>query len=157
MDAITTVGVYLGYRAIDAAADSTYTKLCDITDFPDLAGEMERAETTTLSEKVARTYKKTIRNSNDLTFTANYNREEYKTIQEMEYPTDEDAETEYAFCLMFEQDGSVIEWTGEISVGITGGGIGEAVHMNVTIVTTTPPKLNTKKTATLDGDTITLA
>ncbi len=148
--AITTVGVYLGYKdkgTLPSTTSATYTKLCDITDFSDLSGELERAETTTLSEKVARTYKKTLRNTSDLTFTANYTREDYKKIQEIEFdPTD----SERDFCLLFEQDGSVIEWVGDISVGITGGGIGETIHMTVTTVAITPPKLNTTLKGSID-------
>lgn len=151
MSAITTVGVYLGYadKPTGGAAITEYTKLCDITDFPDLSGEVERAETTTLSEKVARTYKKTLRNTSDLTFTANYTKEEYTQIQGLEYAT---KGSEYMFCLLFEQDKSVIEWEGDLTVGITGGGIGETIHMSVTTVALTPPKLNTEKEGTYSPD-----
>lgn len=151
MSAITTVGVYLGYAEKPTAGTTvtTYDKLCDITDFSDLSGEVERAETTTLSEKVARTYKKTLRNTSDLTFTANYTKADYSAIQELEYG---DKGSEYMFCLLFEQDGSVIEWEGDLTVGITGGGIGETVHMTVTTVALTPPKLNTKS-GTYDATT----
>ena len=155
MSAITTVGVYLGYRK-KTDPEAIYNKLCDITDFSDLSGEVERAETTTLSEKVARTYKKTLRNTSDLTFTANYTKTDYSAIQDLEY--DEEG-SEYMFCLLFEQDGSVIEWEGDLTVGITGGGIGETIHMTVTTVALTPPKLNDTKTGTYNPDakTITLA
>jgi hypothetical protein len=146
MSAITTVGVYLGYapKPTSNTAITEYTKLCDITDFSDLSGEVERAETTTLSEKVARTYKKTLRNTSDLTFTANYTKTDYSDIQDL---VESDKGSEYMFCLLFEQDGSVIEWEGDLTVGITGGGIGETIHMTVTTVALTPPKLN-KKTGT---------
>lgn len=155
--AITTVGVYLGYadKPTGSTSVTSYTKLCDITDFSDLSGEVERAETTTLSEKVARTYKKTLRNTSDLTFTANYTKTDYNAIQALEYSENG---SEYMFCLLFEQDGSVIEWEGDLTVGITGGGIGETVHMTVTTVALTPPKLSEKAgTYNATAKTITLA
>ena len=138
--AITTVGVYLGYATPQTSANlnepaDTYTKLCDITDFPDMEGELERTETTTLSEKIARTYKKTLRNSSDLVFTANYNKAEYLAIQKLQDTDD------IQFCLLLEQDNSLFYWAGDVAVGLTGGGLGETVRMNVTCVASKPVRL----------------
>lgn len=47
---ISTYKTYLMYKATSAATQ--YTKLIDIKSFPDLGGEPERIDVTTLSDKI---------------------------------------------------------------------------------------------------------
>lgn len=47
---ISTYKTYLMYKATTAATE--YTKLLDIKSFPDLGGEPERIDVTTLSDKI---------------------------------------------------------------------------------------------------------
>ncbi len=62
---------------------STYEKLIDIKDFPDLGGAPEMLETTTLSDKM-QTYIPGIQSLDSLEFTANYTHDEYKKLKAME-------------------------------------------------------------------------
>ena len=64
----------------------TYTKVCDIKDFPDLLAQRDNVETTTLSD-IARTYVPGIQNvDGDLAFTANY---DLPTVTALEALADE--------------------------------------------------------------------
>ena len=59
---------------------STYTKLVDIKDFPDLGGAPEMLETTTLSDKM-QTYIPGIQSLDALEFTANYTKTDFTTLK----------------------------------------------------------------------------
>ena len=72
--AISTYKTYLHYKSGDS-----YEKLIDIKDFPDLGGEPEMLETTTLSDKM-QTYIPGIQSLDALTFTCNYTKEEYAKL-----------------------------------------------------------------------------
>lgn len=58
---------------------ATYEKLIDIKNYPDLGSEPETLETTTLSDK-AHTYIPGIDGQENLSFTANYTKEDYETL-----------------------------------------------------------------------------
>ena len=62
---------------------STYEKLCDIKDFPDLGGEPEMLETTTLSDPV-QTFIMGIQSSDSMAFTMNYNPRNSKRFKKQE-------------------------------------------------------------------------
>ena len=64
--AINTYKVFLMQKV-----ESTYEKLIDIKDFPDLGGAPEMLETTTLSDKM-QTYIPGIQNIDALEFSSNY-------------------------------------------------------------------------------------
>lgn len=70
--AINTYKVFLMQKV-----ESTYEKLIDIKDFPDLGGAPEMLETTTLSDKM-QTYIPGIQNIDALEFSSNYTLADYK-------------------------------------------------------------------------------
>ena len=72
--AISTYKIFLMMKET-----STYTKLVDIKDFPDLGGAPEMLETTTLSDKM-QTYIPGIQSIDALEFTANYTKEDYDKL-----------------------------------------------------------------------------
>jgi len=63
-----TMGTYLMYKA---SGSSEFTKLVDIKNFPDLGGEPERVDVTTLSDRV-RKYAMGVQDLASFTFGANY-------------------------------------------------------------------------------------
>ena len=65
---------------VKAASGGTYTKLVDIKEFPDLGGDPEMLETTTLSDKM-QTFISGIQSMDGLSFTANYTLADYKTLK----------------------------------------------------------------------------
>ena len=78
--AISTYKIFLMQKS---SSGSTWTKLVDIKEFPDLGGDPEMLETTTLSDKM-QTYIAGIQSMDGLSFTANYTLADYKTLKAKE-------------------------------------------------------------------------
>lgn len=131
--AISTYGITLMHKA----SGSTYTKLIDIKDFPDLGGAPEMLETTTLSDNM-QTYIPGIQTLDALEFTANYTLADFQRIKAMEG-------TDTAFAVWFGTDGAEgkFEFSGQISAFPVGGGVNEVVGMTITIAPSTPITLAT--------------
>lgn len=134
--AISTYKVYLMVK--ESAA---YTKVVDIKDFPDLGGEPELLETTTLSDAM-QTYIPGIQSLDGLSFTANYTKEDYTKLKGME-----GSEKEFAVWFGASEangaatpDGSQgkFAFKGQLSVYANGGGVNEVVNMTISIAPSTP-------------------
>ena len=137
--AISTYKVFLMKRA-DSSGD-TWGKLVDIKEFPDLGGEPEMLETTTLSDNM-QTYIAGIQSLDGLTFTANYDKEDFQTLNALE-----GKENDYAVWFggtgdagSLTPDGSngKFSFKGQLSVFPVGGGVNEVVDMSITIAPSTP-------------------
>lgn len=123
------------------ASSSTYTKLVDIKDFPDLGGAPEMLETTTLSDKM-QTYIPGIQQLDGLEFTANYDMDDFVKLKELEGVTN-------SFAVWFggtESNGTVtptgsdgkFSFEGQLSVYPVGAGVNEVVDMKISIAPSTP-------------------
>lgn len=123
------------------ASGSTYTKLVDIKDFPDLGGAPEMLETTTLSDKM-QTYIPGIQQLDGLEFTANYDMDDFVKLKELEGVTN-------SFAVWFggtESNGTVtptgsdgkFSFEGQLSVYPVGAGVNEVVDMKISIAPSTP-------------------
>lgn len=118
----------------------TYTKLVDIKSYPDMGGNTDGLETTTLSDP-NQTYIPGIVqiDASGLQFTCNYDKTEYTTLNGLK-----DTETPYA--LWFganssgQPDGTLGKWSfkGFLDVGLVGKGVNEVREMNVNIRPSTP-------------------
>ena len=137
--AISTYKVFLMKRA-DSSGD-TWGKLVDIKEFPDLGGEPEMLETTTLSDNM-QTYIAGIQSLDGLPFTANYDKEDFQTLKALE-----GRENDYAVWFggtgdagSLTPDGSngKFSFKGQLSVFPVGGGVNEVVDMSITIAPSTP-------------------
>ena len=122
-------------------SSSTWIKVIDIKDFPDLGGEPEMLETTTLSDPM-QTYIPGIQSLDALSFTANYDGGDYDKLKEMA-----GEEKDYAVWFGGTESGGVVTPTGEhgkfkfkgrLSVYVNGGGVNEPVGMTITIAPSTP-------------------
>lgn len=134
---ISTYQTYLMYRTTSAGS---YDKLIDITSFPDLIPPKERIEITSLSDYM-RVYINGIGDTAEQTYGANYTPENYQAITALEGH-------QYDYALWFGASGTQgnevpdghlgkFEWTGDISAGINGGGVNEAVGMSITVTPST--------------------
>lgn len=135
--AISTYKVFLMHKA---AAEDAYTKLIDIKEFPDLGGEPEMLETTTLSDKM-QTYIAGIQSLEGLSFTANYDKADFSKLKAIEGKKEK-----YAVWFGGSESGGVVtpdgsngkfSFDGELSVYPVGGGVNEVVDMNITIAPST--------------------
>ena len=127
--AISTYGVQLMHKS---GTGSTYTKLIDIKDFPDLGGAPEMLETTTLSDNM-QTYIPGIQSLDALEFTANYTLADFQKIKAME-----GTETDFAVWFGAEGVNGKFQFKGQISAFPTGGGVNEVVGMTISIAPSTP-------------------
>lgn len=136
--AISTYKVFLMKKG---DSDETYEKLVDIKEFPDLGGDPEMLETTTLSDNM-QTYIAGIQSLDGLSFTSNYDVAEFKKLKDLE-----GKKASYAVWFgatgtpgNLTPDGSngKFAFDGELSVYPVGGGVNEVVDMNITIAPSTP-------------------
>lgn len=136
MSAISTYKIFL----MKKGSGSTYEKLVDIKDFPDLGGAPEMLETTTLSDKM-QTYIPGIQSNDALEFTANYNKIDFTTLKALEGTETEFAvwfgATEAAGELTPSGTDGKFNFKGYLSVFPVGGGVNEVVDMTINIVPST--------------------
>lgn len=136
--AISTYKVFL-MESTDGK--TTWTKVIDIKDFPDLGGTPEMLETTTLSDGM-QTYIPGIQSLDALEFTSNYTLEDYKKLKGMKG-------TEKHFAVWFggTESGDIVtptgtdgkfKFKGQLSVYPVGGGVNEVVDMKISIAPSTP-------------------
>ena len=135
--AISTYKVFLMHKA---AAAEAYTKLIDIKEFPDLGGDPEMLETTTLSDKM-QTYIAGIQSLEGLSFTANYDKTDFAALKALEGKKETYAVwfggTEAGGVVTPDGSNGKFSFDGELSVYPVGGGVNEVVDMNITIAPST--------------------
>ena len=136
--AISTYKIFL---MMMQGSGSTYAKLVDIKDFPDLGGAPEMLETTTLSDKM-QTYIPGIQSLDALEFTANYTKTDFDKLRALEGQTKKFAvwmgATESGGTLTPSGSDGKFEFEGQLSVFPVGGGVNEVVDMTITIAPSTP-------------------
>lgn len=131
---ISTYKTYLMYKATTAATQ--YTKLVDIKSFPDLGGEPERIDVTTLSDRV-RHYTPGVEDLSSFQFSCNYIAADYQKIQALEgqqrdYAIWVGATTSNGVDTPTGENGQW-SWTGDVRVFKAGGDVNAAQDMTVTM------------------------
>lgn len=120
---------------------NSWEKLLDITEFPDLGGEPELLETTTMSDKM-QTYVNGVQSNDGMQFNANYDLTEYKALKSLEGKQEEYAVwfggTETATSPTPTGDQGKFLITGELSVYVTGASVNEVRGMTITIAPAKP-------------------
>ena len=135
---ISTYRTYLMYKATTSATQ--YTKLCDIKSFPDLGGEPERIDVTSLSDG-QRKYVAGVQDISSSTFSANYIASDLTKINNL-------SGTQHDFQLWFGATGNVgqevpdghngiYSWTGDIMAYVTGGDVNSPVEMTIVVFPST--------------------
>ena len=127
--AINTYGITLKWGESAEAVE----KVVDIKDFPDMIGEPEMLETTTLSDAQV-TNIPGIKSSDTLTFTCNYTKADFTAVNS-------DAEKLLYYALEF-SDGSKFTWQGQHSCGLPGKGVNEVVEFTINIAASSPVEFN---------------
>ena len=132
--AISTYGIYLMKGTKADGGNTTYSKLIDIKDFPDIGGAPEMLETTTLSDAQV-TNIPGIKSSDMLTFTCNYTKTDFTAVNA-------DAEKSLYYTLEF-SDGSKFSWQGQHTCGLPGKGVNEVIEFTINIAASTPVEFAT--------------
>ena len=128
--ALNTFGIFLKW----GESAETVEKVVDIKDFPDMIGEAEMLETTTLSD-AAVTNIPGIRSSDTLTFTCNYTKADFTAVNS-------EANKPLYYVLEF-SDGSKFAWQGQHTCGLPGKGVNEVVEFTINIAASTPVEFAT--------------
>ena len=123
--AINTYGIVLKWGESAAAVE----KVVDIKDFPDMIGDPEMLETTTLSDAQV-TNIPGIRSSDTLTFTCNYTKADFTAVNA-------DSSKALFYALEF-SDGSKFTWQGQHTCGLPGKGVNEVVEFTINIAASSP-------------------
>ncbi len=123
--AINTYGVSLKWGESATAVE----KVVDIKDFPDMIGDPEMLETTTLSDAQV-TNIPGIKSSDMLTFTCNYTKADFTAVNA-------DAEKPLFYTLEF-SDGSKFSWQGQHTCGLPGKGVNEVIEFTINIAASSP-------------------
>ena len=135
---ISTYKVFLMHKT---SGGTSYSKLLDIKEFPDLGGDPELLETTSLSDKM-QTFILGIQTADGLAFPANYDKDKFTELKALEGQQLDLAvwfggtETEGVVT----PDGSdgKFSFKGELFTKVNGGGVTEVVSMTVTVAPSTP-------------------
>ena len=132
MGATSTYKTYL-MHGTTANNATTYAKLLDIIDFPDLGGTPEMLETTTLSDAM-KTFVMGIQEAEGLEFNANYDKTSFTALKALEGKTEKYA-VYFGTDSNGEPDGSdgKFSFEGQLSVHVTGAGVNEVRKMLITI------------------------
>lgn len=117
-----------------------YEKLLDITEFPDLGGDPELLETTTLSDRM-QTFVLGVQGNDGLEFAANYDHTEYLALKALEGKTEGYAVwfggTESASGVTPTGSDGKFSFDGQLSVHVSGGAVNEVRSMAILISPTT--------------------
>lgn len=133
--AISTIGTYL----MKSSDGSTYTKWLDIKDFPDIFGDPNNLQATTLSDKEHWYVPGVQDNAGVLNFTANYTATDFSTVKSAEG-------TEAYFAIWFGEGGTPVapdghngkfSFKGYPFAKLSGKGVDEVAEMVVGIVPST--------------------
>lgn len=136
----TPTSTYMTFLMHKGASAQSYEKLIDIKDFPNLGGEPELIEVTTLSDKMQR-FVKGVQSLEALSFTANYDPTDYQACQELE-----NKQEDYSVWFGGTESAGVVtptgslgkfSFTGDLSVFAAGGGVNAARDMTITIAPST--------------------
>ncbi len=139
----TPISTYKTYLMYKASGSSDYTKLCDIKSFPDLGGEPERIDVTSLSDP-QRQYVPGVQDISSSTFTANYIAADMTKINALS-----GSQHDFAIWIGATTSGGVDtptgsdgqwEWTGDIMCYKTGGEVNAAQEMTIVTFPSTPFK-----------------
>ena len=121
------ISTYLATLKWGTTADQV-AKVIDIKEFPDLMGEPNMLETTTLSDG-AQTYIPGIKSMDSMAFLFNYTKEAFAAVR--------DDEGKQLFYELSFSDGSKCTWQGSHVATLPGKGVDEVVEAGITIAPST--------------------
>lgn len=128
--AITTQGVVL--TVTPSTGDPVVVK---IKDFPDLSGEPEMVEMTTLADSMQK-YELGVQAQDSLEFTVNFDGDTYASLKLLESEHD----NEYTLSMGVAAEGA-FQWAGSHSVYLAGGGVNAPLEMKLSCVPETEVQL----------------
>ena len=120
---------------------TTYTKVVDIKEFPDLGGEPETLETTTMTDAM-QTYIMGLQGNEAMEFTANYTLTDYQAVEALSglqkdyavwFGSDDNINKSDAVAANGGDMGKFL-FSGQLSVRVNGASVNEVVEMTISII-----------------------
>ena len=120
---------HITYLMHKAQGDSDFKRLLDITQYPDLGGDTDKIDVTTLSDRKRRNING-IEDTADLEFAAWYEKADYEKLLAIQ-----EAGTIDDYQLWFGENGEdgIWEWSGVMAVHPNSGGVNAAREMSFSI------------------------
>lgn len=117
------------YLMHKGASDTAFSKLLDITQYPDLGGDKEKLDSTTLSDTKKRSING-LEDTAELAFSAWYDKNDYEKLLAIQ-----EAGTVDTYQLWFGEDGEdgIWEWEGIMAVHPASGGVNAVREMSFSI------------------------
>jgi len=117
------------YLMHKGASDTAFSKLLDITQYPDLGGDKEKLDSTTLSDTKKRSING-LEDTAELAFSAWYDKNDYEKLLAIQ-----EAGTVDKYQLWFGEDGEdgIWEWEGVMAVHPASGGVNAVREMSFSI------------------------
>lgn len=117
------------YLMHKGASDAAFSKLLDITQYPDLGGDKEKLDSTTLSDTKKRSING-LEDTAELAFSAWYDKTDYEKLLAIQ-----EAGTVDAYQLWFGENGEdgIWEWEGVMAVHPASGGVNAVREMSFSI------------------------
>lgn len=135
--AISTYNTFLMVKG----TGSTYTKVVDIKEFPDLGGDPETLDTTTMTDAM-QTFILGLQSNEAMDFTANYTLADYQAVSAL-------AGVQKDYAVWFGKDDNInksdavaseggdmgkFKFSGQLSVRVNGASVNEVVEMTISII-----------------------
>lgn len=134
------ISSYKTFLMKKGSSGSTYEKLVDIKEFPDLGGDPNMLDATTLSDPMQINIMG-IQKVDALTFTANYSSEDFATLDALKGQELDLAVwfggTESDGTLTPSGDKGKFNFKGQLSVYVKGAGVDSVVEMTITVAAST--------------------
>ena len=134
------ISSYKTFLMKKGSSGSTYEKLVDIKEFPDLGGDPNMLDATTLSDPLQINIMG-IQKVDALTFTANYSSEDFATLDALKGQELDLAVwfggTESDGTLTPSGDKGKFNFKGQLSVYVKGAGVDSVVEMAITVAAST--------------------
>lgn len=134
------ISSYKTFLMKKGSSGSTYEKLVDIKEFPDLGGDPNMLDATTLSDPMQINIMG-IQKIDALTFTANYSSEDFATLDALKGQELDLAVwfggTESDGTLTPSGDKGKFNFKGQLSVYVKGAGVDSVVEMAITVAAST--------------------
>lgn len=135
------ISTYNTFLMVKGDSGNTYTKVVDIKEFPDLGGDPETLETTTMTDAM-QTFIMGLQGNEAMEFTANYTPADYQTVEALsglqkEYSVWFGADDNINKSDAVVTDGGDMgkfNFSGQLSVRVNGASVNEVVEMTISII-----------------------
>lgn len=137
------ISTYNTFLMVKGDSGNTYTKVVDIKEFPDLGGDPETLDTTTMTDAM-QTFILGLQSNEAMDFTANYTLTDYQAVSALSglqkdyavyFGTDDNInKTDADPTAATAGNMGKFKFSGQLSVRVNGASVNEVVEMTISII-----------------------